>query len=387
MKTLKNNNNERNYGIDALRIIATLMVVTLHILSQGGVLGNVQNLTIKGEFFWGVQAACFCSVNCFALISGYVGLKSKHKSSSLILIWGQLFFYGTLFFCVDCFINKEFTIKGLLGVLFPIITKQNWYISAYWYAFFFMPILNYLINNLSKDYLKKICFIIVILFSVVDFVFENIVLGVQAGYSFIWIAVLYFFGAYIAKYDPLKKWKKRYCILGWIVCTFLTILCRLGLELLSLRFLGEVAYETKPYSYISPLILASAFFLLNFFIKMKINGFLKKVVAFLSPMTLGVFLIHTSPIIYRKLLFNCMEQFVGNNFFVLLGVVIVAVLAVYLICSIIDFIRIWIFKGLRIQILLKCIQSKVECIINKILKIDSKEATEEKIDVNNRSKE
>ena len=82
-----------------------------------------------------------------------------------------------------------------------------------------------------------------------------------------------------------------------------------------------------------------------------------------------------------------MEQFVGNNFFVLLGVVGVAVLAVYLICSIIDFLRIWIFKGLRIQILLKCIQSKVECIINKILKIDSKEVAEEKMDADNRSKE
>lgn len=370
---LNGNYNKRNYGIDALRICATIMVVTLHVLSQGGVLGGLQDLTRKGEFFWGVQAICFCSVNCFALISGYVGLNSKHRVSSLLSIWLQLFFYGVLFFGIDVIITKEISIRQLINVIFPIITRQNWYISAYWYAFFFMPLFNYLINHLPKTYLKKICLVLFFFFSIVEFVFENAVLGVQAGYSFIWISILYFLGAYIAKYDPFKNWKKRYCILSWGVCMLLTIIGRLGIQFIALKVFGGISYGTKPLSYISPLILLGSVFLLAFFVKLKVDGFAQKIIKFLSPMTLGVFLIHTSPIIYRKVLLNCLAPFTSETFFILLGIVVLSVLIIYVVCSLIDFLRILLFKCLRVSRVLTFVQSKIEKLVNKILKIDTKE--------------
>lgn len=40
---------ERNYGIDLLRIVSMMMVVLLHVLGQGGILDGSDPLTVKSE--------------------------------------------------------------------------------------------------------------------------------------------------------------------------------------------------------------------------------------------------------------------------------------------------------------------------------------------------
>ena len=43
---------ERNYGIDLLRIVSMMMVVLLHVLGQGGILDGSDPLTVKSETAW-----------------------------------------------------------------------------------------------------------------------------------------------------------------------------------------------------------------------------------------------------------------------------------------------------------------------------------------------
>ena len=74
-----NNKRERNYGIDLLRIVSMLMVVVLHVLGQGGVLKTSTPLSIGYSVAWILEIAAYCAVNCYALISGYVGVNSKFK--------------------------------------------------------------------------------------------------------------------------------------------------------------------------------------------------------------------------------------------------------------------------------------------------------------------
>ena len=75
----ENIHRERNYGLDLFRFISMLMIVGLHVIGNGGILDNAQPLTIRGEAVWLLEIACYCSVNCFALASGYVGVK-RYKS-------------------------------------------------------------------------------------------------------------------------------------------------------------------------------------------------------------------------------------------------------------------------------------------------------------------
>ena len=70
---------EKNYGIDALRVIAMFMVTILHILTQGGILNASGRFTSQYEAGWLLQTMAFCAVNVYALISGYVC--NTHKVS------------------------------------------------------------------------------------------------------------------------------------------------------------------------------------------------------------------------------------------------------------------------------------------------------------------
>ena len=64
---------ERNYGIDLLRIVSMMMVVLLHVLGQGGILDGSDPLTVKSETAWLLEIGAYSAVNIYAMISGYVG--------------------------------------------------------------------------------------------------------------------------------------------------------------------------------------------------------------------------------------------------------------------------------------------------------------------------
>ncbi|MBQ3005393.1 MAG: acyltransferase, partial [Clostridia bacterium] len=85
---------ERNYGIDLLRIVSMLMVVTLHTLNFGGILHNVEPFSFKYYFNWFLYLGAYCAVNCYGLIAGYVGYGSKSKYSNLINLYLQTLFYS-----------------------------------------------------------------------------------------------------------------------------------------------------------------------------------------------------------------------------------------------------------------------------------------------------
>ncbi|MEF2619250.1 MAG: hypothetical protein U0N02_00240 [Clostridia bacterium] len=52
MKTIAQEIKKRNSNIEFLRIIAMLMVVTLHMLNFGGLLEKSNTTTLKGFLIW-----------------------------------------------------------------------------------------------------------------------------------------------------------------------------------------------------------------------------------------------------------------------------------------------------------------------------------------------
>lgn len=93
-------NNQRNYGIDLLKIISMLMVVTLHVLGKGNLLYNkeLEIFSTKYNILWILEIASFCAVNLYALSSGYVGLKAKHKYTNIFILYLEVVFLFTFNF-------------------------------------------------------------------------------------------------------------------------------------------------------------------------------------------------------------------------------------------------------------------------------------------------
>ena len=62
----------RIYGIDLLRIMSMMMVLILHVFSNGGVLFQLIPNTKNYYVGWFLEAMCFCAVDIFAIMTGYL---------------------------------------------------------------------------------------------------------------------------------------------------------------------------------------------------------------------------------------------------------------------------------------------------------------------------
>ena len=135
-------NPKRNYGIDFLRILSMLFVLLLHILKQGGILSSLDKLSLGYNLAWFIEVCAYCAVNCYALISGFIGYGSKHKYSNIINLYIQTAFYALLATGVFYVISPdEIGEKAFIKAILPFGFNLYWYFTAYFCMFFFILVI------------------------------------------------------------------------------------------------------------------------------------------------------------------------------------------------------------------------------------------------------
>ena len=88
---------KRNSNFELLRIIAMVMIVSLHTLGHGGGLNNTTVNSINFIFNHILESLSIVAVNIFILISGYFGIKSYSSVKSKIsLLYKQMIFYSII---------------------------------------------------------------------------------------------------------------------------------------------------------------------------------------------------------------------------------------------------------------------------------------------------
>lgn len=95
---------KRNIGIDLLKIVSMLMIVTLHMLGHGGVLDNMPPMSRCYQVAWLIEIACYGAVNCYALASGF--LTARCNIRKLMELWLQVMFYRRLLWSVQCYMER-----------------------------------------------------------------------------------------------------------------------------------------------------------------------------------------------------------------------------------------------------------------------------------------
>ena len=68
---------KRNYGIDLLRMLSMFMIVNLHVLGQGGAMVRIVGDEAGYYAAWFLETCAYCAVDCYGLISGYVGVNGS----------------------------------------------------------------------------------------------------------------------------------------------------------------------------------------------------------------------------------------------------------------------------------------------------------------------
>lgn len=348
--------SNRNYGIDILRLVAMFQIVVLHSLTFGALKG-VQPFNVYYETGFLMEALVYSSVNCFALISGYVGAGSNFKYRRIVKLLIQAVFYCLLITVVFTYIKPllmgaqpTLTKESLIAALMPVKNDTYWYLTAYFATFFVAPFMNAAAKNLTPR--RAYAFILGIIFIAIAYPYftKRPFFNLALGYSAAWIIIMYAVGGALSKTGIEKCVKNKYVFLVLhIVMSIMAWGAKYISEYKSVQnggFVSDVVYL----QYTSIFIFLSGIFLLLFFANVNVNNEkCKKVIRFLSPAAFGVYLIHVHPLFLQqpfwgKLMGLCQKPVIVMVLGVLLNAVIV-----FAICIIIDLLRIRLFKLIRID--------------------------------------
>ena len=341
---------ERNYGIDLLRIVAMMMVVLLHVINQGGVLNATSENLINHGIAGFLVAAAYGAVNCYALVSGYVGMSSKTKYANIIQLFFQVVFYTLTITTVFYFLRPgTLEKKDFISAVLPVSNESYWYFTAYFGMFFFSPFFNKMLNSLSKKEAKTLVVTIIVVLSVIPCIFKKDVFKAEWGYSVVWLCALYVFGGCLKILEPERYIKKLPAFLLFFICVSITFVS---------TFLDGVNKYTFLLTYTSPTVLISAVALLILFSQLEFKKIFKKIIAFFSPLAFGVYLIHTEPYVWNNVLAGSFIHFGNETPIVLILSIFVSVLVIWFVCSMIDYLRLLIFKLLHLKNLCVFIENR-----------------------------
>lgn len=327
-------------GIELLRIVSMYMVVVLHMLLS--ILGQMERGTETYELSWLTECAAYCAVNCFGLVSGYVGAGRSVSVGKAAGLWLQTAFYSLGFTLLGLAIRSDVAGDPLLWAAFPLISGQYWYMTAYFGVMLLMPLLEAGVRDLPLRSLGLLGLGVLAL-SITGTFFTppasmslTRIYALGGGYSVIWLALLYVAGGYLRRSELLKKLKKRWAAALYLLC-------------LAVTWIGVLRDDWRWLSYTSPTVLLEGVALVLLFSKLELRARpLRRAVEVMAPAALGVYLIHISPWLYRAVTSRLTLTFPAYGGMKCVVLVLLTALGVYLACTALELARIRLFKLLRV---------------------------------------
>ena len=309
---------QRNRGIDLLRMTAMWMVVILHILNKGGVLAAAAPLSAGQGTARLLETAAYCAVNCYGLISGYVGVQRRFRYSGALALWLRVAFYTLGITAVfACLMPGSVNGDRVLRAFFPMLFRQYWYVTAYFGMCLFIPFFNLLLNRLSKGQLRLLALSIVLVFSVLPTLRQKDVFLTDNGYSVLWLSCLYLLGGVLRLCGRQTSRHPAYRGAIYAGCVLATWLVRLALVLC--------------------------------FAELNIGPRFGRFIESVSPLAFSVYLIHAHPLIWEHWLAGRFAFLADKPPLSLAAGVLGAAFGIYAVCSLADLLRACLFRIFRIK--------------------------------------
>lgn len=357
-----NPQKEKNYGVELLRILSMLFIVVLHVINFGGISyhhsGVYFGLTAESMAHYKMMniilAFCYCAVNCYALISGYVGCKSKFRISKLVSLWVTVVSINAIIYAITYAFRPEIAASYDIKRIFtPLTNDQYWYFTAYMGLLVIMPALNAAVNNIPKKqfgYMLVGCFVFFVLFP--SYINKDL-FYTHTGYSMLWLVILYMTGAYFKlHFRPQKEALLRgVCVLVYAVSCLALAFVRFGKEEALLSEGNGYVLYTNDYSYTSVYVFAASIALFVLFININIrNRIAAKIIDFVSGTTFGIYLIHLNYIVCdRVITYRFAEVALLEDPYKMAFGIFVSAILVFAVCCICEMVRLLLFRYLYID--------------------------------------
>ena len=366
--------NNRNYGVDLLKIVSMFMVVVLHVLGVGGVLNGSAALSLNYEISWLLETGAYCAVNCFALASGFVMVNAVFKYHRIFVLWLQVTFISLTIVCLFQIFQPGaagLDSYSFLRALRPISLNRYWYFTAYFAMFFFIPFFNHLLQTLSRKSMLRLVISLILIFSFIPIFSNKDVFITQNGYSVLWLSAMYLTGGYCKKYSVQDRWQSWQALLLYVVAVLATWGSRFLFRALSPYLPEEFRNVNLLVNYISPTMVLAAFGLLVLFVNMDFkNGFVKWIIRFLVPLSFGVYIVHTNPLVWNNILQGRFASYSSGSLIGLIGCVLATAVVIYLICSLIDWVRLLLFRLFKVDWVCKTLTGKVYLLFSRLFRVD-----------------
>lgn len=156
---------ERQSNLELLRIIAMIMVITVHYVGHGRVLDNVEVFSLNFYVSNLMQAFTTFSVPIYVMISAYFMCEKEFKLKRVFKIWLQVFFYSISIYLLTLVLGlNEFSMLQFIKNILPIICNQYSFVTAYIMLLILSPFLNKVIEVFDKGLYEKLVITLIIMF-------------------------------------------------------------------------------------------------------------------------------------------------------------------------------------------------------------------------------
>lgn len=324
---------KRDSNIELLRIIMMIAIVAHHYVVNSGIteLYDFSNVTGNMIFLQIFGFAGKAMINGFLLISGYFMVKTNTSLKKIVRLYLQIKFYVlTIYFIMVIIGIETVSLMSLGKTVFSMIRGVNvGFTATFFLLYILMPFINKFIENINKKQFTILLFILFFFYTVIPtfFVFNDTFNEIG------WYISMYLVGGYIRLYlDNIKLSIKKSLVL---------ILTNLVLIVASILVLDTIGHN--PYHMV---INANKLFALTlaislFMVFKNINLGYSKWINKLSSVTFGVLLIHANSDAMRDFLWVRVlnvSSFYSSQYLFIHATL--SVLAIYIICSLIELFRI-----------------------------------------------
>lgn len=340
IKTDKFRGGVRSSNIELFRILSMLMIVAHHYVVNSGLIDCIDtqaSLHFQDYFLllfgWGGKTG----INCFVLITGYFMCTSHITKKKLFKLLGEVYFYTVGLWCIFFFTGYEmFSIKGFLKMIFPFFTVANNFTGCFLLFYLLIPFLNKLIHALTeKEHFLLMAWCIGVYVFLPSFAKANVVFNYIT-----WFSILYVIASYIRLYP--KEWFNSAKITGLLAGASL-LLSWISVIILAAfsRMIGKHVYLCYFFVSDSNKILALTTGISGFLFFKNLKIRYSRGINTIAEATFGVLCIHANSDTMRRWLWmdvcNNVGSYQEGNIIIH---AIASVVVIYVVCTIIDMIRI-----------------------------------------------
>ncbi|QBO36595.1 hypothetical protein EQG49_08970 [Periweissella cryptocerci] len=210
-------------GLQLLAVIATLGIIINGLMSQSGIINHLNTKILSHQFIagWGIYGVTLLGFNIVALIAGYLLVNKTFKVSAAIRLWLIVLLYSIgsaiLYWAKD---SQFRTLLALARTLAPIGHNVYWLATAAVVIVLLAPIFNKVLTSLSPKQLDAFALVLFLFTSVESTFFKEGIFNLGMGQNFIWMTVVYLFGAYFKLANVANRIKVWPLLMGLLTAGF-----------------------------------------------------------------------------------------------------------------------------------------------------------------------